>query len=117
MRCAHGAGVAHEEVEWTPRSGNQEADELANGKAERFSPALRVEVILGELVWQILPRLGREAEEMFDEAKKNGAPLKERSSLTGGAVRERSVRIKSRMTKHPGHSVGEDSASGQQPGG
>ena len=37
------------------------------------------------------------------------------SSLTGGAVRERSVRIKGRMTKHPGHSVGEDSPSGQQP--
>ena len=40
-----------------------------------------------------------------------------RSSLTGGAVRGRSVRIKGRMTKHPGHSVGEDSPSGQQPSG
>ena len=31
-----------------------------------------------------------------------------RSSLIGGAVRERSVRIKGRMTTHPGHSVGEE---------
>ena len=39
------------------------------------------------------------------------------SSVTEGAVRERSVRIKVRMTKHPGQSVGEDSPSGQQPSG
>ena len=34
----------------------------------------------------------------------------EKAPLTGGAV-------KGRMTKHPGHSVGEDSSSGQQPSG
>ena len=64
------------QVNWTPRSGNQEADALANGNTESFSPALRVEVVPSELRWHILPealRLGREAEEMYEQAKKNGA--------------------------------------------
>ena len=64
------------QVEWTPRSGNKEADELANANTGRFSEALRVEIVPGEFSWQIhpeAPRLGRGAEEMYDVAKRDGA--------------------------------------------
>ena len=39
------------QVEWTPRSGNQEADKLANGNTARISPALRIGIEAGELRW------------------------------------------------------------------
>ena len=63
------------QVEWTPRSGNQDADELANGVTSRFSENLRVDVRPESLEWQLLPealRLGREAEEMCMNAKRQG---------------------------------------------
>ena len=79
------------QVEWTPCSGNP--DELANGNTARFSPALRVGIEPGELSWKILPevlQLGREAEDVFDEAKKNGAPLnrgrRQKSKRAGSLV-------------------------------
>ena len=64
------------QVEWAPRSGNQEADELANGVVDRFSPELRVDVVAEDLKWQLLPealRLGREAEKEYNEAKQKGS--------------------------------------------
>ena len=39
------------QVEWTLRSGNQEADELANGIVDRSSPELRVDVEAEDLGW------------------------------------------------------------------
>ena len=80
------------QVEWTPRLGKKEADELANGSTARFSPTLRVDVIPGGLVWLILPeavRLGREAEEMFDDAKRNGAQLNRGRKQKRQRARER----------------------------
>ena len=64
------------QVEWTPRSGNQEADEFANGVVDRFSPELRVDVVAEDLKWHLLPealRLGREAEKEYNEAKQKGS--------------------------------------------
>ena len=86
------AMVLQVQVEWTPRSGNKEADELAKGSTARFSPTLRVDVIPGDLVWQILPeavRLGREAEEMFHDAKRNGAQLNRGRKQKRQRARER----------------------------
>ena len=71
----------------TPRSGNKEADELENGNTGRFSEALRVEIVPGELSWHVLPealRLGREAEEMYDAAKRDGALPASRSENVPG---------------------------------
>ena len=40
-------------VEWTPREGNREADELANGVAQRFRPEYEVKLKAEELEWYI----------------------------------------------------------------
>ena len=36
-------------VEWTPRTGNREADRLANGEHSRFSRQNRVDVDLAQM--------------------------------------------------------------------
>ena len=38
-------------VEWTPREGNKEADELANGFTQRFRPEYEVKLKADELEW------------------------------------------------------------------
>ena len=53
-------------VEWTPRAGNREADQVANGDYRAFNPQNRVNLDLARLQWDILPEvlgLGRAAEE------------------------------------------------------
>ena len=58
------------QVEWSPRSSNQEAVEWANGVTSRFSEDLRVDVRPENPKWLLLPeapRLGRQAEEMYNE--------------------------------------------------
>ena len=68
-------------VEWTPRVGNSEADKLANGVFDGFSPTMRIPVNASSLEWEILPQAliaGRTAEERFRGGKLSGLPDKER---------------------------------------
>ena len=85
--------VTELQVEWTPRSSNQQADELANGVTSRFSEDLRVGTRREDLKWQLLPealRFGREAEDMYIHAKKSGA-------LPNRCIRQKRKRSDERM--------------------
>ena len=44
-------------LEWSPRTVNQEADALADGRIDGFNPALRVPVDLSRMQWLVLDRL------------------------------------------------------------
>jgi hypothetical protein len=55
------------DLEWAPRELNQEADDLSNSITEGFDPALRTEVVLGDMSWLVLPQLFREGLEFYSE--------------------------------------------------
>ena len=55
-------------VNWAPRLFNREADDLANGRTQAFSPSLEVKMNPSELQWHILPQvllMGQEADEAY----------------------------------------------------
>ena len=63
-------------VEWSPRSGNQEADRLANGVTTGFTPENRVHIDLRTIHWTILDEaiaMGKQAEDDFQRARATGA--------------------------------------------
>ena len=41
-------------VEWSPRTGNREADALADGIAQDLNPVLEVRVVPSDVKWDIL---------------------------------------------------------------
>ena len=51
------------QVEWSPRSGNIEADAIANGVHEGFDPRLRLDIDPSSLSWEILPEALKMGEE------------------------------------------------------
>ena len=64
VRCTH-AGVVPL-VSWAPRLCNREADDLANGRTEAFSPALEVKLEPDKLHWHVLLHVwlwGQEADD------------------------------------------------------
>ena len=74
-------------VEWTPRAGNREADELANGITNRFKPEYEVKINPEELQWYVLPKaleIGAQAEAEHQRA------------VDGGALPDRTKRQKKR---------------------
>ena len=63
-------------MEWSPRSGNQEADRLANGVTTGFTPENRVHIDLHTIRWTILDEaiaMGKQAEDDFQRARATGA--------------------------------------------
>ena len=63
-------------VEWSPRSGNQEADRLANGVTTRFALENRAHIDLHTIRWSILDEaiaMGKQAEDEFQRARGTGA--------------------------------------------
>ena len=62
----HGTRSVHEEDEhegeWTPRSGNREADELAHGGSDSFHSRLQMPVRASALHWVILEQALQRAE-------------------------------------------------------
>ena len=63
-------------VEWTPRSGNKETDELANGVTNRFRPENEVRINPEDLQWYVLPKaleIGAQAEAEHQRAVYGGA--------------------------------------------
>ena len=70
VHCKH-AGVVPL-VSWAPRLCNREADDLANGRTEAFSPALEVKLQPDELQWHELPQvlvMGQEADDSYRTSK------------------------------------------------
>ena len=62
-------------VEWAPREGNCEAGSLANGNHEGVPDELTMHVRPSQLQWILLqqaPEHGRQAEEVFKNAKEKG---------------------------------------------
>ena len=71
-----------------PREGNREANSLANGNHEGFSDERRMHVQPGKLQWIVLPQVlikcGKQAEEVFRQARESGEPPK-RNRWAGSA--------------------------------
>ena len=68
----HDAGCR---LDTPPQTGNREADGLANGNVEDFSPELEIKVDAGCVRWEVLPevpRMAREAETEYQELKQQG---------------------------------------------
>ena len=55
-------------LEWVPRGVNSEADALADGEFDGFSPELRVEVDFGNVGWIVLEDLLREGQAFYENA-------------------------------------------------
>ena len=72
--------MLHEEkmkvvVDWAPREGNREADRLANGIGEDFSPELEIKLGLSSNKWEVLPgalRMAREGDSEYKGLKQQG---------------------------------------------
>ena len=79
------------QVEWSLRSGNGEADSLANGSLHGFDPALRCEVVPSELEWKILPKAFEQGAILEHESR----TAKERSQLPDWAVKQGSANLRS----------------------
>ena len=80
-------------VDWTPREGNKEADQLANGVVKSFSPELEIKLDQSLIQWEILPdalRMAREADTEYKE-------LKQRSQLPKRDQRKRKKRPEERL--------------------
>ena len=78
-------------VEWTPRSGNREADALANGDVSNFGTAPRMHVEPRGLQWQVLPQAlarGREAERVSRAAKGERGVFQRETSVSDGEGRK-----------------------------
>ena len=63
------------EVHWAPRTGNREADALANGEVAGFNPERRIPIEPDRLRWCVLPEvlaLGRQSMEEYEAFKNSG---------------------------------------------
>ena len=79
-------------LEWAPREKNAEADALADGRTEGFSPSRRVEINLRDPPWLVLSGLLRTGEAFYSAAKKRAqpsAPSETRKRLAGDRLRDR----------------------------
>ena len=75
-------------VQWAPRETNCEADRLANGNFEGFSPEYRIPIDFLSMQWYILDEglsMGRDAELAYEFAK-------QAASLPGTTRREKRKR-------------------------
>ena len=80
-------------VEWTSREGNKGADELANGKTQRFRPEYEVKLKAEELEWDILPT----ALEIGAQAEKEHQRAVERRTLPDRTKKQRKRRPDQRL--------------------
>ena len=62
-------------VDWTPREGNKDADRLANGIVDDFTPDLEIKLDSSAIEWEVLPdalRMAREADSEYKNLKQDG---------------------------------------------
>ena len=58
---------------WTPRDQNEEADALTNGDYSQFSPANRVNLIVEEVAWLLLPKMMQVATDIYESVQRRKA--------------------------------------------
>ena len=80
-------------VDWTPREGNKDADRLANGIVDDFTPDLEIKLDSSALEWEVLPDALRMAREADSEYKN----LKQESRLPKRDQRKRKKRPEERL--------------------
>ena len=62
-------------VDWTPREGNREADRLADGIVDDFSPDLEIKLDSSAMEWEVLQdalRMARQADSEYKKLKQEG---------------------------------------------
>ena len=80
-------------VDWTPREGNIDADRLANGIVDDFSPDLEIKLDSSAIEWEVLPDALRMAREADSECKN----LKQEGRLPKRDQRKRKKRPEERL--------------------
>ena len=58
---------------WTPRGQNEEADALTNGDYSQFNSTNRVNVVVEEVSWLVLPRMMQVATDIYEEVQRRKA--------------------------------------------
>ena len=58
---------------WAPREQNEEADALTNGDFSQFKSANRVNLVIDEVKWLILPRMLQVAEDIYEDVTRRKA--------------------------------------------
>jgi len=56
-------------LEWVPRGQNEAADALTNGNFQGFDPSLRVNVVVKDLPFRILPEMMRVADDLYAKVR------------------------------------------------
>ena len=96
-------------AEWTPRTANHEADELANGIKTRLDPAKRIDFKASELQWDILPEVLSRGLEMERESQRARALP---GGLPGRTRKPRKRKLEDKMrVRDPWSSLEEKRAS------
>ncbi len=58
---------------WTLRDQNEEADAVTNGDYSLFNPTNRVNVVIEEVSWLILPRMMQFATDIYEDVRRHRA--------------------------------------------
>ena len=58
---------------WTPRDQNEEADALTNGDYSQLNLTSRVNVVVEEVSWLVLPRMMQVATDIYEEVQRRKA--------------------------------------------
>ena len=81
------------DLQWIPRDSNAEADRLADGDYDGFSPANRVGGCISQMQWMVLDRLLEYGREVHGARKAQGeaeaGTRKRPGSLAGGRLRDK----------------------------
>ena len=57
------------DLQWSPRNQNEEADASTNHKTEGVDPSLRVDVVVADLPFLVLPRMTKVADHLYDQVR------------------------------------------------
>ena len=84
-------------LEWVPRGSNAEADRLADGRFDGFSPDLRVHADLSSVKWLVLPALLESGEKFYASMRgKTKKPAGHPGQRAAGGLRPKRLKLKAR---------------------
>ena len=81
-------------LEWAPRGENREADALADGRTEGFSPELRVGLDFSKISWLVLPGLMAAGMQFHGAFKRSGASSPEVGGASAAGSRRKRGRLR-----------------------
>ena len=61
------------DLQWRRRNENEEADNLTNGKFEKFNPSRRVSLCMSTFPWKVIPVLGKDSQDLFTQIAEDKA--------------------------------------------